>query len=724
MGRRDELARLVVEQHRRRRRRLERTRRRRRAGALAAAALLVFAALLALAGVGGGVVFARSCDLSTLQPTSIGQKSFVYAADGSLLGAIPSERNRERVTLRRMSPWVQRATIAIEDRRFYEHGGVDYAGIVRAAWRDVTAGAIVEGGSTIAQQLVRNLYTTGTEQTFERKLEEACLAIKLSDQWSKDKILGAYLNTVYFGNQAYGVEAASKTYFSKHARNLTIPEAALLAGLPQAPSVYEPVGNPKAAKARRNDVLHAMLRERFITPKQHRLALRAPLGLELGSRYRSIQQPFFFTYVIDELERVYGRQKVREGGLRVYTTIQPRLQDAARKAIRDTLYEPDDPAAAIVSIEPGTGAIRAMTAVIPGNARNQFNLAAQSRRQSGSTFKTFVLAAAIEQGADPDSVYYQSAPFTCTSGPWCEDDYAAGKPWEVSTYSGSYSGYMSLSSATLASDNTVYAQLTLDVGPDYVWRLATRLGIELSQSPVASIGLGPLGVSPLDMAAAYATFAAGGLYARPMAITKVVLPGGKLDTKVGWGKPQQKRALSEAVAWKVTEILAENASHGTGAGSGDGIHPAAGKTGTTEDHADAWYVGYTRQLSTAVWMGYPSAEIPMESVHGQTVAGSTFPVPIWNRYMTVAMWPKPALEFREPASYPNYVSWERGDFGYTSSTYDYSYDYDDDEEEEQEQEERTESTPAPEPATPSPSPAPAPSPAAPKPPPSSPPAVD
>jgi len=335
--------------------------------------------------------------------------------------------------------------------------------------------------------------------------------------------------------------------------------------------------------------------------------------------------------VIDELEREYGANTVREGGLKVYTTIDPRLQRNAVKAIRDVLPYRSDPASAIVSVEPGTGAIRAMTAVVR-SSKNQFNLAAQSRRQAGSTFKTFVLASAIEQGVDPDSTYYTSAPFTCSRGPWCQE------PYSVHTYGNDYQGSISLTRATLSSDNTVYAQLTLDVGPRYVWQMAHRLGVHMSpDTPVASIGLGSLAVSPLDMAAAYATFAAMGIYAKPMAITKVILPGNKVDTDSGWGKPQTKRALSEGVAWKVNDVLRQNALYGTGAGSSDGLHPNAGKTGTTENHADAWFDGYTRQLSTVVWMGYPKGEIPMLNVHGQEVAGATFPVPIWHEYMAAAL---------------------------------------------------------------------------------------
>jgi penicillin-binding protein 1A len=641
----------------RKRKRTARIQRRRRAGAAVGTLAIVAAIIFVTVGLGAGTALSASCDLNTLRPVEIGANSFVYAYDGSLLGSIPAERNREPVTNAQMSKWLPRATVAIEDRRYWQHGGVDYVGIARAAWKDVSAGKVLEGGSTITQQLVRNLYT-GQEKTFTRKIKEACLAIKLAQKRSKPWILNEYLNSVYYGNHAYGVEAAAQTYFAKHASELTLLQAALLAGLPQAPSDYDPYHNPQAALGRRDEVLRAMLKNQAITLTQYRAAIRSnTLDLRAGRIYTRIKQPYFFSYVIDELDRQYGTNTVRQGGLKVYTTIDPRLQRLANKAIRDILPYQTDPAAAVVSVEPGTGAIRAMTAVVR-SAGNQFNLVAQSARQAGSTFKTFVLASAIEQGFDPDSTYYTSAPFTCSIGPWCQT------PWQVHTYDNSYRGSMSITRGTLASDNAIYAQLTLDVGPRYVWQMAHRLGVHLSpDKPVASIGLGSLAVSPLDMAAAYATFAAMGTYAKPMAITKVILPGGQEDKDSGWGKPQTKKAISRAVAWKVTDVLRQNALYGTGAGSGDGIHINAGKTGTTENHADAWFDGYTRQLSTVVWMGYPKGEIPMLSVHGQTVAGATFPVPIWHAYMSAALWHRKVLGFELPDKYPTYHSITRGNYG-------------------------------------------------------------
>ncbi|HEX5450153.1 MAG TPA: transglycosylase domain-containing protein [Gaiellaceae bacterium] len=639
------------------------SRRRRRGGRKAKGTALVTAGVI-LTGVivfvffGASEALSATCNLNSLRPVDIGANTFVYASDGSLLGSIPADRNREPVADDQISPYLPQATIAIEDRRFYKHGGVDYFGIARAAWSDLTAGKVVQGGSTITQQLVRNLYT-GSERTFRRKIKEACLAIKLSDKWSKQKILNEYENTVYYGNHAYGIEAAAQTYFSEHASDLTLPQAALLAGLPQAPSDYDPFHNPDGALGRRNEVLLAMFKSHDITQQEYDRSVQSrDLGLKAGRIYTSIKEPYFFSYVTDRLEQEYGANTVREGGLKVYTTIDPKLQYLAKKAMRDILPYKTDPAAAIVSIVPGTGEIRAMTA-LSRNSANQFNLVAQSGRQAGSTFKSFVLASAIELGIDPDSSYYTSAPFTCTASPWC----STLDPWNVHTYSYSYLGSVSVTQATLASDNTVYAQLTLDVGPTYVWKMAHRLGVHMApDKPVASIGLGSLAVSPLDMAAAYATFSALGVYAKPRAITKVVLPDGRVDS--AWGKAETHRVLSQGVAWKVNQILAENALYGTGAGSGDGIHPNAGKTGTTDNHADAWFDGYTRQLATVVWMGYPSGEIPMVDVHGVEVAGATFPVPMWHEYMAAALKNQPALQFGTPSSYPTWRYYIHGVYGY------------------------------------------------------------
>ena len=617
-------------------------------------ALVVVALLATAAGIGGGaavIAYGSSCDLDSLRSVEIGSNSFVYAADGTLLGSIPAEKNREPVGPEAMSIWIRKATIAIEDRRFFDHDGVDVEGIARAAVANLEAGGIVEGGSTITQQLVRNLYIS-REQTVQRKVKEACLATKLDRAYTKHWILTTYLNQSFYGNRAYGIEAAAQTYFSKSARDLTLPESALLAGLPQAPSLHDPFTAPARALARRQEVLRAMLETRVITPERYEQAVASKLVLRRGELYESIREPYFFGYVRDRLIQEYGAQTVRSGGLEVYTTIIPRYQRLAEKAIRQTLDEPDDPAAALISISPRTGAIRAMAAIVPNRPRNQFNLLSQARRQPGSTFKTFVLAAAVEQGINPDSTYYVSAPFTYRIHPAgnCDD----GSWWCVKTYANDYYGWSSIRSATLRSDNTVYAQLTLDVTPEKVADVARRMGVraqlDVRGAYVPSIGLGSIAVSPLDIASAYATLAAEGVYAEPMAIRRVVLPDGTVDTQAGWGKPKRRRAISEGTAAIVTRILEQNVQSGTGTRAAFG-RPAAGKTGTAELNVDAWFAGYTPELATAVWMGYTRAEIPLDSVHGIAVTGGSFPAEMWRLFM------EPALDEREPVAFPEPRSW-------------------------------------------------------------------
>jgi penicillin-binding protein 1A len=610
--------------------------------------------ILVLTGLGAFATFKSSCTLASLRPVAIGENSFVYAADGTLLGSIPAEHNRQRVPLSRVSRWMTKATVAVEDRRFYEHGGVDYWGIARAAWRDATKGRVVEGGSTITQQLVRNLYIS-RERTWQRKIKEACLAIKLSRHRSKNWILSEWMNQVYFGNHAYGVEAAAQTYFSKQAKDLTLMQAALLAGLPQAPSLYDPILHSDDAFARRAEVLKALYSNGAISFDRYQAALRdRSLHLKPGRLYTRIREPYFFSFVRDQLIAKYGAQTVQSGGLRVYTTIDPAFQRAARDAITQTLYLKDDPAAALVSINPANGAIRAMTAVYPGRAKNQFNLVAQARRQAGSTFKAFVLTQAVSEGINPATATYFSAPFHYQPDP-------VVPAWDVSTYSHTYSGLISVQQATLQSDNTVYAQLTLDVGPENVAGMAHKLGVQSPLEPVPSIGLGSNAVSPLDMASAYATIAAGGVYSAPMAIRKVILASGKEDDQAGWGKPARKRVILDGVAYTVTKILEQNIQYGTGTRANFG-RPAAGKTGTTDDHADAWFCGYLPNLEATVWVGYPQGEIPMQSVHGIAVAGGSFPAEIWRLFMERVTRYSPPQDFKLPQAYPVWKFFQRGQY--------------------------------------------------------------
>ena len=609
---------------------------RRKRRLLVALAIAVPLALLALTAAGGAVYFGSSCDLSTLRPAPQANSSLVYGANGSLIGVLPAVENRTAVSRGEISPWMPKATVAIEDRRFYHHGGIDPLGILRALLADVSAGRLVQGGSTITQELVRNLYLS-REKTLQRKVVEACLAVKLARVWSKDRILTAYLNDVYYGNHAYGIEAAAETYFSVPASRLSLAQAAVLAGLPQAPSYYDPLHNPAAALGRRDEVLAALRRSGDIGQARYAAAVRdRRLHLRPSPAYAS-REPYFVGYVENLLEQAYGAATVRAGGLKIHTTIRPRLQRAAVHALSQVVYERHDPAGAIVSIDPASGAIRAMAAATPATPGNEFNLATTAERQAGSTFKPIVLAAAVEQGMNPWATRYLSAPF-----------YFAPLHWRVRTYDGAYAGPETVAAATIHSDNTVYARLALDVGSDAIVAMAQKLGVQTQLQPSPSLALGTGAVTPLDMASVYATLAAGGVYSKPLAITRVTFPDAKVDTQ--WGRPQRARVVPNWVAATVTRVLEENMLHGTGVGAHVPGHIDAGKTGTTDDDADAWFCGYTPGLEATVWIGYPRAEIPMLDVHGAAVSGPTLPATAWRLFM------ERALASSENGAFPSAVS--------------------------------------------------------------------
>jgi penicillin-binding protein 1A len=603
---------------------------RKRSKVLLALLVLAFTIGIAVLSLGSYVISvgASAPPLESLKPIDQGTSSAVYAEDGTRLGFIQSDEIRTPIPLNRIPDSMQAATIAIEDQRFYQHGGVDYEGVLRAALKNLEARKAVEGGSTITQQLVRNLYV-GRERTLQRKIREARLAEELEGKHSKRWILESYLNSVPYGTvdgqTAVGVQAAAQTFFAKPAKNLTLEQSALLAGLPQAPSELNPFQNPKAALERRRKVLQKMAKLGYISQQRADAASNAPLGVRRGDLYTKIREPFFFDYVKQELIDRFGVNTVRKGGLRVYTTIDPKLQQAGREAIDSTLNYPGDPSSAVVAIDPRTGYIRAM-ASSSHYSHNQYNLAAQGHRQPGSAFKTFVLTTAVKRGINPASTTYVSKPLDLNTR-----DYG---PWKVQTYDHSYGGAMNLVRATLRSDNTVYAQLDLDLGPKSVADTAKEMGIKTKLDGYPAEGLGGLrrGVSPLEMANAYATLAAGGFRNKPIAITRVRFPDGNVEEL---GKPKRERVFSDAVAYEVTKILKMNIQAGTGTKANINC-PAGGKTGTTDNFNDAWFDGFTPHLAAAVWVGYPDALREMRSVHGISVAGGTFPAEIWNKFMTVA----------------------------------------------------------------------------------------
>jgi penicillin-binding protein 1A len=605
----------------------------------------VVLALIAVAVVGVTTwvlnVAADAPSLASCRHAEKHGNSVIYAADGERLGAIVSPEASAPVGLARLPRKLELATVAIEDQRFFHHGGLDTLGILRAAVTDLEAGEAVEGGSTITQQLVRNLCIEHPKKTLERKIEEANLALEYSEHHSKRQILGQYLNTATYGtvegSTMVGVGAASQIYFSKPVWKLGVEQLALLAGLPQAPSEYNPLLNPRAAKARRNEVLQKMAKLGYLAPSRARALEGHGLELSRSHDYFAHREPYFFDYVEHLLIGHYGAEEVRRGGLQVHTTLSPELQRVGRAAIAEALYEPTDPASALVSIDPRNGDVRAMVNSTD-YADDQFNLAAQGHRQPGSTFKAFVLTTALKQGIDPYDTYYESKPLDLNLPQWGH--------WEVHTADEGYQGTINLQQATVTSDNTVFAQLDLDVGPENVAATAKSMGITTHLQGLPAEGIGGLkyGVSPLELSDAYATLASGGVRHRPVSIAKVVLPGGEVEHPQG---PQPKRVLSPAVAWQVTRLLRDNITEGTGTAAYTGCVGQAGKTGTTDNETDAWFSGYQPNLATAVWVGYPESNaISMTDVHGIVVFGGTFPAEIWHSvYENAGV---PCHEFHEP----------------------------------------------------------------------------
>ena len=635
--------------------------RRRRIRKLRLLALVLILFVLGLASFSFGLITAVASQVPNCDPRRVPHEvdGHIYANDNhTILATLRGSQSRILVDTDQISPIMQQAIVAVEDKRFYEHNGVDLRGIARAVWADVAHQGVVQGGSTITQQLVKNSCVT-TARTISRKLKEAALAWQLEQHWSKLRILTAYLNTIYFGNGAYGIQRAAQTYFNTSAERLTLPQAALLAGIPADPSRYDPVTNPKAARARRLEVLQAMLSQGDITQGDLARAARTPLPRAQDVRLPGIQgpAPYFVNYIKQQLIEKYGTRRVFGGGLNVQTTIDLRLQKLARHAIQSVLKEPNGPSAALVAIRPRTGEILAMYG--GDNFRqSQFNLAVQGERQPGSSFKPFVLATALREGISP-STTFPSKPVSIFIG---------DKYWPVHNYEGDYIGSGDLVTATEVSDNSIFAQLTKLVGPANVAKTARRLGISRHLNPYFAIGLGADAVSPLEMARAYSTFADDGMRVdgsvfgnRPRAIARVSNATGQL---IDNNRPVYRPVLTRNDDALLTSILEGVIRSGTGKKAWLPNRPAAGKTGTTENYGDAWFVGYTPQLATAVWVGYPNKLKPMlTDYHGEAVAGGTFPAEIWRTFT------QPALAGTAPEAFPSYtydyattksVTWRNG----------------------------------------------------------------
>jgi penicillin-binding protein 1A len=599
--------------------------------------------LLGFAAFTFGLVAAVASEVPSLDPARQQARElngYVYANDGkTILAVLRGDENRVLVDSDDIAPMMKHAIVAIEDRRFYDHRGVDLRGIVRAAWQDLRNKDAVQGGSTITQQYVKNAYA-GNERSIARKVREAALAWQLENQWrDKDRILTAYLNTIYFGNGAYGIQQAARIYFGHGAKRLSVAESALLAGIPQDPSHYDPVANPNDALARRNLVLRAMQDQGYITAADLAAALKVPLPKPEDVRQPGTQSPhapYFTTYVTDQLVDRFGAAKVYGGGLRVTTTIDLGLQELARKAIAEHLDDPEGPEAALVALDPKTGNVLAM--VGGRNYReSQFNLAVQGQRQPGSAFKPFVLATALEKGISPGT--------TMTSS---ERSISLGdKLWTPHNYEDSYLGPITLETATVHSDNSVYVQLAALVGLDDVIRVARRMGVTSPMKQYVSLALGTQVANPLELARSYAAFANGGFrldirgrkpgttWNRPRAVDAVEDAEGNV---VDDFQQQPRRVLSARTASTVNRLLQGVVREGTATRAAIPGWSVAGKTGTTENYGDAWFVGYTPELVVAVWVGYPKGLRPMlTEFDGESVTGGSFPAEIFKTFAEQAL---------------------------------------------------------------------------------------
>ena len=574
--------------------------------------------------------------------------TFLFDREGRIIRRLYME-HRIPVSIDQIPRVMQEAVIAVEDANFERHRGFDILAILRAAWTDIRHGAVVQGGSTITQQLAKNVFLTH-ERTLTRKIKEVIWAIQLERRYSKEEILEAYLNEIYFGEGAYGVEAAAQTYFGKSARDLTLSEAALLAGIVRSPNGYNPFRYPQRALARRNFVLDRMVETGYISPRRAEEAKAQPLGVVRRER-TSEQARYFVDYVVQQLLDRYGKEMVYGGGLRVYTTLDLDLQQAAEQALHEALerytLKTDEqglrqPQGAVVALDPHTGDILAMVGG-RGDPNDFYNRAVLAVRQPGSAMKPFIWAAALDEGWTAASVVVdQPREYTLPDG----------SLWRPENYDGDFKGPITLREALEQSRNLVAIQILEQVGPSKVVRYARQMGITTllergePNDVHLALALGGLtrGVRPLEMAAAYAVLASGGVYSEPRAILRVEDAQGRVLDRL---LPRQRVVLSETTAYLVTDMLRGviESPHGTGRRAGIVGRPAAGKTGTTQNNTDVWFVGYTPDLAAAVWVGN---DIPEPLKFGDVALGSGFAAEIWGRFARQALQDVPARDFPEP----------------------------------------------------------------------------
>ncbi len=590
------------------------------------------------------------------------ETSVVVAADGRELAQLHAEQDRDPVSLDAVPAHMRDAVIAVEDHRFYDHGGVDARAIARAVRENAREGRITQGGSTLTQQLAKNA-VTGDELSLERKLEEASVALQLEAQFTKDEILEQYLNTVYYGHGAYGVQAAAQRYFGADTSELALEQAALLAALLRAPSHYDPHADPERATTRRNLVLALMARHGFVDAAEAEAAQASDLGVIPPPRADRRDAPYFVAHMLDQLQHapafavlgedpVARADRIFRAGLRIETTLDPAWQAAAEAAAEAVAGEPDDPRVALVAIEPATGAIRALVGgrdyYDPEDPAARFNLATQGRRQPGSTFKVPALAAALEHGHGLSDVFDAPGQLTLPGSP-PEDP----EPWTVSNYDDAAFGQVSLRRATAYSVNVVFAQLADSVGAHALAEMGERLGVRRPLRAVRSLALGAVEVTPLELATIQATLASGGVYRPPVAVERISDAHGE----VVWERAAAdgQRVLDEEVAWHVTEALSDVVVYGTGVGA-NLERPLAGKTGTSQDHADAWFAGYTPDLAAAVWVGFPEGRVPLQPPRTrERIEGGTWPSAVFAGFAATALDAVPPRDFPVPEDFATVV---------------------------------------------------------------------
>ena len=587
-------------------------------------AVLVFAAAIALWSVVGayGENLPDISQLSIIQPTS---PTVIIARDGTRLARL-YDKYKVYVPITQIPPVMREAVVAVEDERFYSHRGVDARGIMRAALANYRHEAITQGASTITQQLARNLFLTN-RPTLTRKIQEALLAMQIERYYSKDEILERYLNLVYFGAGAYGVQAASHAYFGKDVSRLTLPEAAMLAGLVAAPSLYSPYADMQRAKERQRHALERMVASGFISQAEADAAGEESLHFvgAQGNGIQSYRYPYYATYVIAELVKDFGYDTVYRGGLTVYTTLDPRLQDLAQKAVTDGVEQGRLEGygmhqGALVAENPRSGQILAMVGGVGFSPKSQFNRAWQARRQPGSSFKGYVYSAAVDKGV-PVSTIYRDAPVTYPAGD--------GTDYRPMDDDHRYLGSISLRRAFELSRNIVAVRLANDIGIGTVIDYAHRMGITEDLEPDLSLALGTAVVSPLDMVSGYSTVANDGIYTPPTAIRYVEDQYGMIVVDNRF--PQRKAALAPGTAFIMTTMMEGVIQEGTGYPNAIIGRPAAGKTGTTSDFRDAWFVGFVPQLAASVWVGNDDYK-PMYESYGGNV-----PARIWAHFMKSAL---------------------------------------------------------------------------------------